>query len=161
MREYATHLPALCGALSKWQGPLLELGAGEGSTPFLSHYARMTGYPLLTLEQDAKWLETFRPLAHDKHMLLLCPEDPRESPAFREWRGAVALVDFWPSLLRGPVLEALKGRAECVVCHDTQPEDAEYYGWTRAFEMWAHRKEYTTVVPHTTILWDADPSTPR
>lgn len=137
VRRWGSHWPALVAAVTQTRGPILELGAGWTSTPLL---ASIRGNrPLLTVESDLRWANTFRPLAMNGHDIIVVSEKWPESEYFWGKRWSVALVDSQPDELRGTLAERLTA-TDVVIVHDVQqPEIAPWWARTKA---WPHRHSF-------------------
>lgn len=90
--------------------PILELGVGEGSTPFLRQYCRDEGLELESWDFDKRYAEAFH--AHHTNWIGF------------NWvrRYGVALIDESPGEHRKESL--INVRAEIIVVHDSEPS-----GW--------------------------------
>lgn len=115
---YGSHRPLLWEALEATkdsQLPVIELGAGDGSTPYLFEYCRLNGLEFYSYDYNyeyAKKFQDFGTLRSDWH------------PASRIWeiKYSVALVDESPGEHRKESIKILK--AEILVIHDS-----ESVGW--------------------------------
>ncbi len=124
---YETHRPVLREALLRVpHGLILELGAGEGSTPPLHEVCLATGRPVVTLESDRAWFERFESLNSENHAVVHVPSwDALDSPIMRSLPYAIAFVDHTPTR-RVTDIEWLAHRARVVVVHDTESKDYGY-----------------------------------
>lgn len=114
-----SHLPALVACVAVTDGPVLELGLGEFSTPVL-HALCFRGRKLVSLDHDQRALDNFGCLASDWHEVRLDPNYASLDRLAREPWGVV-LVDHWPSERRAA--DALKFLgAEFVVVHDAEAQ---------------------------------------
>jgi hypothetical protein len=127
-----SHLPLLKAALQATEGPVLELGSGDGSTPFLHEACAEQDRYLLTVESDWKWYKKWREMVGEMHRLALVSdwsELPLMPPVGKRW--AVALVDNAPPKSRRLNVCRLQGFAEIVIVHDTEHEGpTSIYGFT-------------------------------
>ena len=118
-----SHLPLLKAALSVTSGPVLELGSGDGSTPFLHEHCLRHDRYLFTAESHPVWYEKWREMAGDLHRLALVRdwlEVPLLPPVGDRW--AVVLVDNHPPETRRANLTRFQGAADIIVAHDTEQE---------------------------------------
>jgi hypothetical protein len=110
-------LPWLIAAAAATDGPILELGAGHFSTPWLASYAAETKREVWTYEYDSVWAEAARRINPN------VAEKPSEIPD-RQW--SVVLVDC-EGWTRRAFVYKLRARTEVFVIHDSQdpwvPED--------------------------------------
>lgn len=154
MDDWATHVPALIACLEGTCGPVLEVGVGIWSTPILHAACAPGARRLVSLEANPGWLSRFVPLQSETHAVRrLGTWD--EAPALvtapellganESW--AVAFVDHGQAP-RGPVVAALRGRAELVVMHDSECHYCGYGPALAAYD-WAythtHSPTWTTV----------------
>jgi len=59
---WSSHRPLLWRALEATKGnthPILEMGCGDGSTPYLQQYAKDTGRQLISMDSNQKWADKF------------------------------------------------------------------------------------------------------
>lgn len=106
-RDHGSHLPALAWAVANTQGPILELGGGRFSTPYLVD----TGRPLTTVETDPWWRNELLQEFPDLDVREDIPEGP--------W--GLVFVDNEPESDRRDVLDSLEGRYSVAVVHDVWP----------------------------------------
>jgi hypothetical protein len=151
---YATHLPALIDAVLRTTGPVLELGAGEFSTPILHELVAKRGRPLFTVEADDVWRSRFHalvdghPADHSKRMHILA--DSLESPGLQlPERLSVVLIDQAPAAERGVAVERFAGRADWLVCHDW---GVAAYRWPADVMRWRSARLWSDLMPWTMVL---------
>lgn len=147
---YETHRPALREAVLRVpQGLILELGAGEGSTPPLHKVCLATGRPVITLESDHAWHARYTNLNSDNHAVVHVPSwDELDGPLFRSLPYAIAFVDHTPTR-RVTDIEWLSGRARVLVVHDTESRD---YGYEKIFDLFRYSVTYKGHSPWTTVF---------
>jgi hypothetical protein len=114
-RQYVTHLPPLCRALSNTAGPVLEVGMGHGSTPFLSLYCWVVDRRLVSVDSDQEWVAKFRDLPYGEKRVI---DYDRDLPELAEETWSVVLVDHWPGHVRGTHAQLFSRTAEIVLVHD-------------------------------------------
>lgn len=144
---YDTHRPVLCEAVVRTEGPILELGVGEGSTPALHAVSVAGARRVFSFDHDAAWIDRFRTLRTEHHFLahVASWDDCPIESAF--W--SVVLVDHAPAVRRIVDLHRLAYRAAFVVVHDT--EDPQY-GYEQVMGKFAHRFDYRRHQQWTTVL---------
>lgn len=147
---YETHRPALREAVLRVpQGLILELGAGDGSTPPLHKVCLVTGRPVLTLEGDRTWHARFVGLNSENHAVVHVPSwDELDRPLFRSLPYAIAFVDHTPTR-RVADIKWLAGRARVLVVHDTESRD---YGYEGIFDLFRYSVTYKDHSPWTSVL---------
>lgn len=133
MDPWATHIPLLAACVQLTQGPVLELGAGDYSTPLLHVLCR--GRLLLTLESDPEWMLRYARLRSQEHHIV-------EASTAAEWATgpwSVVLVDGRPARQRPREIELLRPATECFVVHDTEPSHAQSYRWGDVLDGFRYR----------------------
>lgn len=135
LRQAATagsHRFGLLRALDATDGPVLELGIGWDSTPYLHAYCAAAERYLLSVENDPQWLVRFdmlggalpypfgSPLYHNggEHRFLFLPDSNWAHVPIEGTSWGVALVDHADSAQRLVELERLRHTCEIVVFHD-------------------------------------------
>ena len=120
--EYATHQPFLWHYLKKTKKPILELGAGFGSTPLLHLFSQVNSVPLTTIDHDWVWLGRFRNYRSELHELIYSDveengwESYLDSIPAKEW--GVVLIDQGSWQSRKDTARFLKEKADYIVIHD-------------------------------------------
>ena len=156
---YGTHIPVLATAvyLTRGMGPVLELGAGDSSTPLL--HAMCRDRKLVTIETDAKWLGKFKAFEGPDHRLEAVEkwDDWIKAPGPERW--AVALVDCAPGEDRVKLIRHLKDKAIFVVVHDTEKDwgSAADYKYEAVLPEFKHVSEYRYLRPYTVVASDFVP----
>lgn len=134
--RFGSHLPVLMRVMELTDGPVLELGAGLFSTPFLHWACFRTERELVTMEHHPVYWEEFRQYEREWHRVLWA-EDWDEMRVEREGKGwSVVLVDHDPLERRSVETRRVKDCAEYVVFHDaTDParERCDYEGAWREY----------------------------
>jgi hypothetical protein len=118
--NWSNHRHFLWLALEKTSqspSPVLELGVGEGSTPYLRSYCDERKRRLLSYDNNNSWAEKYGAM-----------ELPVNNPNDYMWSlpYSVVLVDHAPGEHRRVALRLLLN-AEIIVIHDSEPA-----GWTAA-----------------------------
>lgn len=150
--EYGTHMASLKRAVEATDGPILEIGTGVYSTPYL-HEVSKTGRLVISVEADSRWFNAAKgQYASRGHRVL------EAVPATGEFD--VVLIDHDPEDLRMPALEALRGRFTYAVIHDTQPDTPEHREWKEVLSSFAHSHVDDSVLPWTTTVSDVRPIPP-
>ena len=143
--ERGSYLPVLMKALAITTGPVLELGSGMYSTPYLHWACLPTNRTLVTYEGQQAWMWFAQPFAADFHTVRHVP-DWQALDVSGPW--SVVLVDHdYP---RGPIMERL-AHAEYLVCHDS--ERPGKCGYDVAFPRFTYQKQYRDAGrPYTTVV---------
>ena len=151
---YGTHLPMVVAALGATQGPVLEMGAGYWSTPFLHQlcYDR----ELVTFEPEEDWRARFEEMIETSRRNRAIGRGGIEGgcrhsfvtevPQGRSW--SVVLVDG-PVETRAPALDL---DSEIFVVHDTEPREVRFYSYGARFDRFKYRRDFQIGMPHTSLL---------
>jgi len=148
--RYASHLPALMAVVEATTGPILEVGTGLYSTPYL-HKVSEGGRLVVSVENHEEWFAKAEKYASENHRVL--SEIPQEPERFD-----VALIDQDPEALRRGSLESLRPRITYAVVHDTEPTANAMYVWGMFLDSFAYRRDFQPPkMPWTTIVSDTSP----
>lgn len=114
---WTSWLPAVGFALARSTGPVLEIGIGHFSTPFLHEYCKGAGRNLFSVESNAGWLAKFEKLGHDFRY---------DWKDLSDFRLGVTFIDNSPGgKARLDPFLAFLGRSDFVVVHDYHRENEE------------------------------------
>lgn len=149
--NYSSHLAALMQALPRTDGPVLELGLGTFSTPYLHYACLLAGRKLVSYETDQGWFELFKDWQSELHDIRLVADWDKAdfervpSPLVNGGVWGVALVDHSPHERRVVEVARLAQHARIIVLHDS---DEKWEPWAR----------YSTVYPlfRYRTDWDGD-----
>jgi hypothetical protein len=144
---YDTHRPALCEAIFRTAGPVIELGMGEGSTRALHVVSELCGRIVRSYDHDASWVARYcglRTANHTIEHVATWDECPIEA---EHW--SVAFVDHAPAERRRVDIERLARRAQILVVHDTEDHR---YGYGDLLDTFAHRFDDRSHQSWTTLL---------
>ncbi|HET7099044.1 MAG TPA: hypothetical protein VFI61_02330 [Patescibacteria group bacterium] len=152
---WGSHLPVLANVLDKTEGPVLELGMGVFSTPFLHSMCESRKRLLVSYEENPYYVERHQTFANDNHKIILA--ENMDDAKIDDFKWSVVLVDH--SALRRRI-EAIRVAyiAQYVVLHDSDPPDPEHYGYPDKpffFDVYPHYKyrfDFTRMIPNTTVL---------
>lgn len=158
MDGYSSHLPMLLACVAKTEGPILELGAGFGSTPILRAISVATGRTVLTVESNADWLARLGLEDTERHKLLHTPPDSWHLVSQIDEAWDVVLVDHAPGDRRKRDIPRLADKCQLVVVHDSEPSPpgAGDYGYEPVFRRFRHRFDFKKYSAWTTVLSNRD-----
>lgn len=129
---WTSWLPALGFALARSGGPVLELGAGHFSTPFLWHYCMGADRHFSSFEENTEWLKQFRHLDCNQGRIVGVTDYHLASKStaihFTEkgLRIGVAFIDNSSGgIARSKPFEALLDVCDYIVVHDYHRENEE------------------------------------
>lgn len=126
-----SHLPALGAAVLGTEGPIIELGMGRHSTPALHQVAERQRRLVFSFENKIDYMRPWRDMRSKYHRIALVQD--WESCPYDLMFWGVAFVDQSPGAARLPALLELAQRAEIVVAHDSEPEEADCYKYDAAY----------------------------
>lgn len=159
--NFGTHIAPLMTAVVYTQGPILEMGAGDFSTPLLHAICSATKRLLFTLDTDRKRLELFHDLATPWHQLQYVPvyeDDWQLNPKPSKWdeigekeHWAVVFVDHRPGERRIVDIQRLRSHTDVFVIHDTQEPG---YGYEPILSSFKYRYVYDRYSTTTTLVSD-------
>lgn len=155
--DYFTHYPILAAAVARTQGPILELGCGDGSTPMLHYMAGATGRYLLSADYDPIWLRKYTegygcPRRHEFSLVT----DWMTWPRLTETRWGVVFVDLAPGEDRHRVISRLKGYTDLIIAHDSERDHGTgaNYKYEQVTPLFRYVSEWRRFRPYTLILSD-------
>lgn len=141
-QRWGSHLPLLTYYALMTDGPILEMGVGQWSTPVLHAICENMGRDLVSVEEDTAWREKFLHYQSPRHKFLSSFDDPSIDAG--QWD--VVLIDHVRER-RNPDLHRLRNNSLYIVCHDTGVEP--WYGYDFSTFAWA--KQYTGLWGFTTV----------
>ena len=115
---WGSWMAPLMACITATDGPILEIGAGDWSTPFLHHYCACVNRELVTVEADKEWAKRYNNLSARFHWIDTGPYLDVVKKLVQERKWSVALVDGSPSETRVHQCLLLKDRTEFLVVHD-------------------------------------------
>jgi hypothetical protein len=150
--NYATHLPALMRALERsGSGPVLELGMGLFSTPYLHYACALAGRYLVSLDNNAEWAQFFINAGYEsKEHNIFALKTWDEFALLEGW--AVALVDHSPSDRRIVDIRRLAAFAHYIVVHDTNGRYDREYHYSEIYPLFKWRTDWTGDHRHACVL---------
>lgn len=114
-------MPALGYALSASDGPVLEIGIGHFSTPFLHEYCRGSNRNLISVEDNKLWMDGFVNLKSPFHGFRVDYESLSEGI---EW--GVVFIDNSPGgEARAKPFDIFLSQSQFVVVHDFHKENSD------------------------------------
>ena len=147
MDLYDTHQRLLVKHMMQTTGPVIELGAGNYSTPILHEIAAVQGRHLTTFDNNPDWLNRFKIFEWEHHSLkLLSTWDE-----FHALPCGLAFVDHAdpPQHPRWLQVQKLLPVANVIVIHDTEDD---LYGYAKLMDQIDVIDEDTTHKTHTRVI---------
>jgi hypothetical protein len=144
-----SHLPVLMKLLSVTDGPILELGAGFFSTPFLHWMCNGKRRKLVTYESSQKYFDVARNFITDFHEVHLI-DDWDKLDLSQHWN--IIFIDHGPGVRRNVEMARVANCADYVVVHDTEAKSDWHYNFSKAFHLYKNRFDYKKAYPETSVL---------
>jgi hypothetical protein len=145
-----SHLPILIKLLEATSGPILELGTGFFSTPFLHWMCNEKRRKLVSYESSPKYWEVAKNFETDFHEIHFI-EDWDKLDTSGHWD--IVFIDHGPGVRRNVEMARF---ATCdvdfVVVHDTEDKSDWHYNYSRAFPLYKFRYDYKLAYPETSVL---------
>jgi hypothetical protein len=144
---YFSHMPLLVAATVVTTGPVLELGAGLGSTLALHGICGVQGRDLTTIESDESWICKFVQYGRPWHKFKLV-NDFKNIPEY-EMQWGLAFIDHGIPEQRSLSAMALRD-VPIVILHDTC--HARLYGYEEVIPKFKYSWNYRIMLPQTTVV---------
>lgn len=142
-----SHLPVLIKLMSMTTGPVLEMGMGYCSSPFLHWACYPTKRRIVSYESQHdyyRYAETWRADFHEVH----CVDDWNQADLAQPW--SVAFVDHHPNNRRSDDVVRLT-HADYVVIHDSENSSDGHYHLNEIRHQFKYRYKYTAAFPYTSV----------
>lgn len=138
--NFSNHRYLLWEALERTKGLIVEMGMGNGSTPFLHQYCEENNRQLRSYENNLEWYRKFQSLASKNHQLfhIVDWDDVFEDCQFP----SVLFMDHAPGERRKIDLEKYQSNAAIIICHDTEPEADHGYQMRPILSRFKYKKEH-------------------
>jgi hypothetical protein len=147
--KYGSHLPVLTKLVEMTSGPILELGVGLYSTPYL-HYACLPKKRELTsYEGDEGWMRSFKDCRTDFHQVHFIANWD-DLPIDKFWD--IVFIDHGPDTRRKDEAKKLANNAKYIILHDSTAEHDYLYKYSEIYPLFKYRYDYKLAEPHTTVL---------
>lgn len=115
--NWSNHRYLLWEALQATSGYVVELGMGQGSTPFLHQYCKDSGRTLYSYENNVDWFEKCQPFNPDNSFHIT----DWDVVAELHLTPPVLFLDHAPGERRQIDLKNFALRAQVIVIHDSEP----------------------------------------
>ncbi len=150
----------LIAAVMYSDGPILELGCGDSSTPLLHAICSVNQRTLVSADANEKWLRLFLDLETPWHTFVHVPvfENPKE-PQVNRWgqvgndtHWSIVFIDHEPGNRRAEEIERLRSHTDIFVVHDTnQYKNCDSLLATFKYSFIYKRYRYQTTIASDTI----------
>ena len=142
VENWCNHRPLLYWALKETKGliePVLEMGCGYGSTPYLKQYLRTDKRKLISYDYDKEWADKYEAT----HVT--------DWDAIEHEQYSVILIDHSPGERRYIDIQKLANKCEYMIIHDTEPS-ATGYMYDKIWHLFPYRKNLITDGAWATIV---------
>jgi len=146
---FGSHLIILMKIFNMTNGPVLELGGGAFSTPFLHWACFDKKRKLVTYDNEVKYFDTIKAYESDYHKVYFV-EDWNKVDLSRHW--SMALVDNHPNLERKENIKRLTHNCDYIIVHDTEGRWKHKFKYHEIYSLFKYRYDYNKVLPHTSVL---------
>lgn len=147
--RYGSHLPVLISIVNATSGPILELGTGLFSTPYLHFACLPTKRRLVSYDSDEGWIHNFKDFRSDFHEVIFI-DDWDKLDTNGQWD--IVLVDHGPDERRQVEAKRFAGNAKYIILHDSNPEYDYLYKYSEVYPLYRNRFDYNSLHPNTTVL---------
>ena len=138
--DWSNHRPLLWLALEATKtGDVVEMGCGDGSTPFLHEYCQAKKRVLYSFETDLKYMNQFTHLQSVNHKFTHIVNDWHKAKDICP-SPSVILIDHAPGERRIVDVKRFAQSADILVLHDTQPPPTGAdYGYERIWSLFKYK----------------------
>lgn len=157
-----SHLPILMKILAMTEGPVLELGMGLFSTPYLHWACYDTKRKLVSCESKEGFNNLFvfndpREVNNkydEYHQIIYVQNNKWDEVDLLSVHWSVILVDHAPGKRRKEEVKRLANNADYILVHDSDdlPKHIEHYKFHEVYSLFKYRYDYDKVFPRTTVL---------
>lgn len=140
--NWDNHRHLLWPALEATTGDVVEMGMGQGSTPFLHEYCKANGRKLFSYDNNLEWSSKFESYAWTGHSIshVVDWDDVHRLHPSPD----VVLIDHAPGERRYIDVQKYANAAKILVIHDSEPA-ATGYMMDKIWRLFKYRKDFETV----------------
>jgi len=146
---FGSHLPILIKIVGMTTGPILELGMGMYSTPFLHWACFNAKRKLVSLDSDYECYTINRSYGRS---------DYHEVRFVQNW-DEVDLAGFWDVVLidherdrRIYEIQKVVNSANYIIVHDSEGRRDKYYKYSQIYPLFKYRYDFAKITPFTVVL---------
>ena len=150
-KGWGSHLPVLIKLLAQTDGPVLELGAGLYSTPFLHWACFGAKRKLVSYDTSKEWFGYTVKYREDFHEVHFVEEGGWDAVDIEKpWD--VVLVDQHPDIRRHIDIARLANHAKYIVVHDTDVSSEAGYNYDSVRPLFKYQIRMQMLSPETSIF---------
>lgn len=138
--NWSNHRHLLWEALQATTGEVVEMGCGDGSTPFLARYCKDTDRMLYSYEGNLDWWERMRTYKDEKHKIIFAKDWDQVS--LNHHNPSVVLIDHAPGERRKVDIARLANKAQIIVAHDTEPAADHGYQMRAVLKTFKYMRDF-------------------
>lgn len=142
---WGSHLPVLMKMIVHTRGPVLEVGGGLFSTPYLHYACKRDGRELTTLENDPRFYKFLSKYDHDVRFVENWDDVEIDKYSF-------IFFDHAPAERRVVDIARWKDNADFLVVHDTELVHEKEYNYKSIYPLFKYHYKYRAEYPHTSVL---------
>ena len=142
VQNWENHRPLLWWALKETKGqiePVLEMGCGEGSTPYLMQYLKTDKRKLISYDYDKEWADKY----NANHVT--------DWDSIEHENYSVILIDHSPGERRHLDVIKLANKCDYMIIHDSEPA-ATGYMLDKVWHLFPYRRNLKTEGAWATIV---------
>jgi hypothetical protein len=139
VQNWDNHRHLLWEAMELTTGEVVEMGIGQGSTPFLHQYCKDANRRLFSYENNLEWYNKFTDLTSDFHTLTWTINWDIVNE--KHSRPAVVFIDHAPGERRYIDVGLFANKADIIVIHDSEPA-ATGYMMDKIWHLFKYRKDF-------------------
>jgi len=151
LREgWSSHMAVLVKCLQNSKGPVLELGMGLFSTPLLHWLCIDMDRLVVSYENEPKYANYCKDFNRGDHKVYLIEDWDKIDIESNHW--GMAFIDHSPEKRRVVEARRLANNTDLIVCHDTQPGEDHFYGYSLMWDEFKNVYHYEKGSPRTSVL---------
>jgi len=151
-KEIASYMPILMKIVNMTNGPILELGAGLFSTPYLHWACYDKKRKLVSYEGKSRYFEMVQQYDCDYHKIYQVGNNGWDGIDIDTEHWSVVLVDHAPLDRRKKEAIRLSNIADYIVLHDSDEEHDESYKYSEIYPLFKYRYDTVGLFSRTTVI---------
>lgn len=147
--RWGNHAPVMKKLMDMTTGPILEVGAGLYSTPFIHWNCYSDKREVVSYDNYPEYFSQLKEYETPWHKVFLVKD--WDEPTF-EGTWSIALLDQAPGIARKESAKKLIDNTDYIVLHDTEARYATDYNFDEIYPLFKYRYDFTDFKNHTTVL---------
>jgi hypothetical protein len=141
VQNWDNHRRVLWPSLMGTMGDIVEMGMGQGSTPFLHDFVQHSNRKLFSYDNNLEWSNKFKHLETDKHKIFHVTDWDDVFKAHKHPH--VVLIDHAPGERRWEDIKKYANNAKIICIHDSEPAATGYMLY-KIWHLFKYRIDYKT-----------------